>query len=142
MKRISLFVALFVMIVAGISCKKEIAGTDNTLSGIVVSGTWSVHLYSVNGADFTNNYSGYNFQFKAGGAITATKAPTTTSGIWAEVEDSGKTKLVLSWVGGAIPVALLEIEEDWILTSKSSTMIELSNTSGSGVTTILHFQKN
>lgn len=142
MKSITLFLAVFVMILTGISCKKDSSGADNTLSGLVVSGTWSVHLYTDNGADFTNNYSGYSFQFKSGGAMSATKAPTTTSGIWAEVEDSGKTKFILSWVGGAIPVALLEIEEDWVLTSKSSTMIELSNTNGSGVTRVLHFQKN
>lgn len=141
MKQSRLIVAVIIALSAFGSCTKDPSGADTSLSGIVVSGTWMIHLYAENSTDLTATYSGYTFEFKSGGALTATKAGTTTSGTWAEVADSGKTKLVLTWVGGAIPVDLLEIEEDWILNSKSSSLIELGNTSGSGVISTLHFMK-
>lgn len=141
MRNSRFLIAIVVILSAFVSCTKDPSGSDTSLSGIVVSGTWTVHLYSQNSTDLTATYAGYTFEFKTGGALTATKAGTTTSGTWAEVADSGKTKLVISWVGGAIPVALLEIEEDWVLNSKSSSLIELGNTSGSGVVTTLHFMK-
>ncbi len=114
--------------------------TSSTLTSIITQGTWTVHLYLNDGKDETSNYTGYVFTFNSNGSLQAAKGGNNTGGTWSEVADSGKTKLILVWVGGGIPVELLEIEEDWVLKAKSNTLVELTNTGSSG-TSELHLHK-
>lgn len=139
MKRALLLVSLVVSSLIFNGCDKKSSSTDDTVASVITQGTWKVHFYSVNGKEETSTYSGLTFTFASSGAVTVTNGATTNSGTWSEITDSGKKKLVLTWTGGAIPVLLLEIEEDWIIDAKTATMIELSNTGGSAK--VLHFQK-
>src|SRR6185436_13032 len=113
-----------------------------TLTTILTQGTWTVHLYLNDGKDETNNYTGYVLTFNSNGSLQAAKTGSnTTNGTWSESTDYySKTKLILTWVGGGIPVELLEIQEDWVLKSKSSTLVQLTNTGSSG-TSELHLHK-
>lgn len=138
MKRALLFVSLVASSLIFSGCDKK-SSTDDTVASVITQGTWKVHFYSVNGKEETSAYSALTFTFATSGAVTVTNGATTNSGTWSEITDSGKKKLVLTWTGGAIPVLLLEIEEDWIIETKSATMIELSNSGGSAK--VLHFQK-
>jgi hypothetical protein len=129
MKRHPGLIGLLFLVLFVVSCDKD---SDNNQSGdslttIVTQGTWRVHYFKHNGADKTSTLAGYFFTFNSNNSITATKAGNNTAGTWSETPDSGKTKLILTWVGGGIPVELLEIEEDWVLKSKSATLIELTD---------------
>lgn len=133
-------ILLLSFLTAGIisSCTKD--SDSDSIASIVTQGSWVVHLYTNDAVDETSNYSGYTFTFNSGGIIQATKGSTTYSGLWSEVKDSGKTKFVIVWTGTGIPSALQEIEEDWVVTSKSSTVLELTD-SGSAPFDILHFHR-
>jgi hypothetical protein len=121
-----------------IGCNKDDdnAGGGDTIASVITQGKWVVHYYLNQGKDETGNYSGYVFSFGSSGSLSATVSSNTNSGTWTELIDSGKRKLVITWSGGGIPVVLLELEDDWILKSKSSTLIELTNG-----TDELHFKK-
>jgi len=126
---------------AACSKNNDDPGSNATLTSIITQGTWVVHFYQNDGKDETSNYTGYVFTFNTNGSMGAEKAANNTAGTWSESTDSySKTKLVFTWVGGGIPVELLEIEEDWVLKAKSSTLVELTNTGSSG-TSELHLHK-
>lgn len=138
MRPLPVSIAFFLVVLLAAACSKNSSGTD-TVASVITQGTWKVHFYSKDGMESTNTYSAYTFTFKADGSLSATNGMTTTNGAWSELNDSGKLKFVLAFVGGGIPVSLLEIQEDWIVDTKSATMIELSKSGGSAK--VLHFQK-
>lgn len=121
-----------------IGCNKDEDNSSggDTIASVITQGKWVIHYYLNQGKDETSNYSGYVFSFGNGGSLSATSLSNTTSGSWSELLDSGKTKLIINWNGGGIPVVLLELEEHWVLKSKSSTLIELTNGPDE-----LHFKK-
>lgn len=130
------------ILVVGIAIGCGKSGTDagNNLSSVISVGSWTIHFYSNKGIDDTADFSGYTFVFNGNGTLTATKGSATTVGTWAEVKESGKTKLVIAWTGAGIPAALTELDEDWMATSITSTLIQLTHTGSSG-TSELHFHR-
>lgn len=98
-------------------------------------GVWIVHLYTENGKDETSELAGYEFDFDKSGTFTATFSGTTVTGKWTYT-DSGK-KMNLDISGTA---KLDKIKGDWIVTSQSSTMIELADDNPNS-NEELHFQK-
>jgi len=137
-----LLIVGFPLFIAACGKSNDDPGSNDTLTTILTQGTWSVHLYLNDGKDETSDYTGYVFTFNSNGSLQAAKTGNnTTSGTWSESTDYyNKTKLTLTWVGGGIPVELLEIQEDWVLKAKSSTIVELTNTGSSG-TSELHLHK-
>ena len=116
--------------------------TDNDPLANVVEGMWTVHLFTDDGQNKTSNYNGYTFNFNSNGSLTATIQSVATPGTWSKFTDSGREKLELHWMGGGIPVVLLEIEEDWILKSNVNNLMVLTDTSGStGKAKELHLQR-
>jgi hypothetical protein len=131
----------FPLFIAACSKSSDAPGSNDTLTTILTQGTWTVHLYLNDGKDETTDFTGYVFTFNSNGSLQAEKSGNNTSGTWSESTDYyNKTKLILTWVGGGIPVELLEIQEDWMLKAKSSTIVELTNTGSSG-TSELHLHK-
>jgi hypothetical protein len=128
-------IGITVIALAGCS-KSGSTGNPDDIASVITQGRWVIHYYLNQGKDETGNYAGYVFSFGNAGALSATVSSNTNAGTWTELVDSGKRKLVISWAGGGIPVVLLELEDDWILKSKSSTLIELTNG-----TDELHFMK-
>lgn len=125
----------------GISCSKSSGGgSTDTIAAIVTQGSWKVHLYLNETKDETVNYNAFVFTFNSNGSMTAVNAGVTTTGTWTETVDSGKRKFTLKWNGGGIPVLLLQIEEDWVLKTKSASMIELTDVTATNNDEI-HFQK-
>ena len=136
-----LFVLAFPLLIAACSKSNDNPGSTDSLTSIITKGTWVVHFYKIDGKDETSNYAGYVFTFNINGSLQAEKTGNTTAGTWSETTDSyDKTKLVLTWVGGGIPVELLKIQEEWVLQAKSSSLIELANTGSSG-SSELHLHK-
>lgn len=116
--------------------------TDDQTMNNEIPGLWVIHFFSDDGQNKTSNYNGYNFNFNTNGSLVATKQSVATPGTWSKFTDSGREKLEILWTGGATPVELLEIEEDWIIKSNSNNLMVLADTSGSsGKVKELHFQK-
>lgn len=132
-------IAVF-FIIAGlaISCSKS--DSNENVNTVISQGNWIVHLYTKNGTNETSSYSGYVFTFAQGGTMTVVKGATTYTGTWAVVQDSGKTKLVITWTSIGLPSALSEIDEDWLLVSSSDTLIELED-GNSSKDVDLHFHR-
>ncbi|MBC7849669.1 MAG: hypothetical protein H7Y31_08030 [Chitinophagaceae bacterium] len=137
MKNFKLYLFALAIPLFMIACNKN---DDNdppqSVADAITDGTWRVHYLFNDGTDQSGNYSGYVFKFDTDGSVSAEKAGDNTAGTWSEVLDSGKKKLLITWIGGGIPSLLLEIEEDWVVKSKSTTLIQLTYNNDE-----LHFQK-
>lgn len=124
------------------SCKKDDNSTPSqvsTLNTNVKSGKWKVTLYNDSGNDETAHYTGYEFQFAAGGTVTATKGGTTITGTWSSGTDDSTLKLILNF-STADPFQ--ELNDDWHVIQQSSTIIKLQDVSGGGGgTDYLTFEK-
>lgn len=138
MKKLVAMALALLLFASIISCS-----TDNqTMNTNDIPGLWTIHFFMDDGQNKTSNYAGYTFNFVNNGSLTATKQSVATPGTWSKFTDSGREKLELHWMGGGIPVVLLEIEEDWIIKSNSNNLMVLADTSGSsGKVKELHLQK-
>ena len=129
---ISLLSILFIY-----SCSKDNNNNSSTPPAVapVLPGNWMVHYY-FDVTDKTSNYAAYTFTFNSNGTFTATKTGAVNNGTWTDLIDSGKRKFILDFDASVTDSNLLELEEDWIVTSSTSTLIELLNKS-----VVLHFMK-
>ncbi|HMT53890.1 MAG TPA: hypothetical protein PKD16_08690 [Saprospiraceae bacterium] len=125
---ITLFIGMF------ISCSKDDA-SDVTSNG------WKVTKFLHKGEDKTSDFQSYVFDFQSSGVLTAVKGSTTVTGLWKEVQDSGRNKLVISFGGTG---SFEEISEDWTIGTKTDVSIKLTNVSGNAAnvgTDVLEFAK-
>jgi hypothetical protein len=125
---ITLFIGMFT------SCSKDDA-SDVTTTG------WKVTKFLHKGEDKTSDFQSYVFDFQSSGVLTAVKGSTTVTGVWKEVQDSGRNKLVISF--GATG-SFDEISEDWTIGTKTDVSIKLTNVSGNAAnvgTDVLEFAK-
>ena len=125
---ITLFIGMF------ISCSKDDA-SDVTTNG------WKVTKFLHKGEDKTSDFQSYVFDFQSSGVLTAVKGSTTVTGVWKEVQDSGRNKLVISF--GATG-SFDEISEDWTIGTKTDVSIKLTNVSDNAAnvgTDVLEFAK-
>lgn len=116
------------------SCSKDDA-SDVTTTG------WKVTKFLHKGDDKTSDFQSYVFDFQSSGVLTAVKGSTTVTGLWKEVQDSGRNKLVISF--GATG-SFDEISEDWTIGTKTDVSIKLTNVSGNAAnvgTDVLEFAK-
>ncbi|ULQ52839.1 hypothetical protein [Flavihumibacter fluvii] len=102
------------------------------------SGTWIVHLFTDSGTDETSDFAGYDFVFATDGKLTATKSGVTTTGTWSARTDDGKQKLELNLV--TTDAVLMQVNNDWIILSSSSSLLELGDDNGASGE-VLHFMK-
>lgn len=133
--RIFLFIALPIMVVLFACSKNNDADNNNPP---YTSGTWMVHLFTDSGTDETSDFAGYDFVFATDGKLTASKSGVTTMGTWSTRSDDGKQKLDLNLV--TADAVLQQVNNDWVILSSSSTLMELGDdnvTSGE----VLHFMK-
>ena len=119
------------------SCKKD---DSSNITDIVVNGNWKISLFQEDGSIKTSNYSGYSFIFNSNNTISATKNSQSTNGSWSSGNDDSKSKLVINF-GSVSP--LDELNEDWEILEKSSSIIKLKHISGGdGSIDYLNFEKN
>jgi hypothetical protein len=127
------------------SCKKDAAPAPQPLSvasvnNTIVTGNWRVTYYNDNSQDETTKFSGYEFDFAAGGIVTATKTGSSISGTWSSGNDDSQVKLILSF---SAPAVFSEISDDWHVTERTDTKITLQDVSGgNGGTDYLTFERN
>ena len=113
------------------SCEKD---DDNSNSNSNVSGTWYVSYYYDKDKVETNNFSGYTFEFKANGEMTATKNGNTTTGNWSETSSRFNITIGTS-------EHLEDLTDDWVKVEKSNNLIKLKDDNTTHLEE-LHFTKN
>jgi hypothetical protein len=114
----------------------------------VTQGTWRVTLFSEDGVDHTNNFTGYDFTFGTSNVLTATNGTNTYTGVWSVTSDdssdddnpSGDIDFNILF---SSPNSFAELSEDWHILERTSTKIRLQHISGGdGSTDLLTFEKN
>ena len=127
MFRISALLFILVGSLMMSSCSKDDANMNAPGAiGPELTGNWMIH-YFFKVTDQSNNYVDYTFTFNNNGSFTATKNGAINNGTWKEEVDSGKRKLILDFDGSVTDSALRELEEDWIVVSAGTTLINLED---------------
>lgn len=141
MKKIVIGILTAIIIVSGLtSCKKSDDNSSPSVSSTISSGTWRVSYYYDKTKDETSDFAGYTFTFQSGGQLTASSSAGSENGTWSEKNDDdngGSHKLVIT-IGSSTP--LIELTDDWVITSQSDSKIELKDDSNNNE--ILHLSKN
>ncbi|MFV0304646.1 MAG: hypothetical protein ACK5IC_04080 [Moheibacter sp.] len=129
-----------------ISCSSDDDSTDDSGGGtgtttIVIEGTWKVTNFQEDNSNQTNHFNGYTFVFAEDGVLTATNGSTVKVGFWNNGNDDSSNKLNIGFSDDDGPFE--EISEDWVITNKTATKLELQHTSGGdGSVDYLTFEKN
>ncbi len=128
MKRILLAPALLAVLATGCQNKTNTditPGNNNSVSGTVTSGKWTVSYFYDNDKDETSDYGGYTFEFKADKTLAATRSAATTTGTWSELTDDGLPRLVITL--NTTDDKLVELNDDWVIESKTNSEIKLKD---------------
>jgi len=113
----------------------------------VNQGTWRITLYNDSGTIKTSNFTGYNFTFGSGSALTATNGSNTYNGTWSVTssdsnDDNPSNDLDFN-IGFSTPANFADLTDDWDIITYTSTKIQLIDVSGgNGGTDYLTFEKN
>ena len=97
-----------------------------------------VHLYTDDNIDETAHYTGYTFVFGNGGNLAVSKTGVSVTGTWGLRMDDGKKKLDITLV--TADADLLELNNDWVVKTLTSSLIELEDDNAASGE-VLHFQK-
>ena len=136
MKKFILFAGLCSMIFVG--CTKK-DGEVKSVTEAVTSGSWRVTNFSEGSKNATSEFEGYNFSFQSNGKVLASKNGTATEGNWSE--STGSQKLIIDLGTKTAANKLGQLSDDWVIVSKSSTKISLTDDNASS-NELLEFSKN
>lgn len=128
------------------SCKKDDVKAIEAIEEEVSAGTWRITSFVDSGTDETGNFNGYTFTFASDGTLSATNGSNTYAGTWS-VTDSNSSddsaddldfNIFFNATGN-----FEDLNDDWDISSHSSTTIALIDVSGgNGGTDYLTFTKN
>lgn len=137
LKNIKIASILVLVLILFSSCKKD----DSTnVTDIIKNGSWKITLFQEDGSTKTSNFTGYSFVFNNNNSITATKNSQSVNGTWSSGNDDSSPNLILNF-GSTVPFD--EINEDWEILEKTSSIIKLKHISGGdGSIDYLNFEKN
>lgn len=113
----------------------------------VNQGTWRITLYNDSGTIKTSNFTGYNFTFGSGNALTASNGSNTYNGTWSVTsgdsnDDNPSNDLDFN-IGFTTPANFADLTDDWDIVTYTASKIELRDVSGgNGGTDLLTFEKN
>jgi hypothetical protein len=143
MKKVLFAAALLVVMV---SCKKDDVKQKENIEAEVTAGTWKISYFSDSGTDETGNFTGYNFEFKSDGTLTASNGTTTYNGTWSVTDsnsdDDSSDDLDFN-INFNLTNDFEDLNDDWDITSHSDTKLELIDVSGgNGGTDLLTFTRN
>lgn len=114
------------------------------------TGSWSITLYNDSGVDETGDYDNYTFTFASDGKLIADNGMETFTGLWYitkdddgsddSTDDENDIDFNIAFSSNDL---LLEISDDWDVSSWSGSSLELIDVSGGdGSTDLLTFEKN
>ncbi len=144
MKKIA-WMFLFVGL-AMVACKKDDVKNKEEIESDITSGTWHVSYFNDSGNDETAQFGGYSFTFGSDGVLTASNGSNTYSGTWSVTDsnsnDDSADDLHFN-IYFNVTNFFEDLNDDWEITSHSSTSLELLDVSGgNGGTDQLTFAKN
>ncbi|MBL7827778.1 MAG: hypothetical protein JNJ57_14200 [Saprospiraceae bacterium] len=132
--------ALLLLALTFAACSND-DNSGNSNNPVPASGAWKIS-YFFDKQDKTGNYTSYSFEFLSNGAMSATGGGQTYNGAWLTGFDDSKNKFLIDF-SGAVPSALQELEEDWLIIQMTDDSMHFEHTSGgNGDTDILKFSKN
>jgi hypothetical protein len=138
-KYLSFFLFLGILFTA--ACSKS--NDDNSTPGGTnppAAGAWKITYFFDKQVE-TSNYTGYTFEFKSDGTLIAQNGAQTWSGTWSTNCDDSANKFCIFFTG-AVPSALTELQEDWLIIEKTASFMHFEHTSGgNGDTDVVHFTK-
>lgn len=103
-----------------------------------IAGQWYISYYWDNDKEESSDFSGYTFSFQPGGILTATRGSSSASGTWRETVDDGKPRFIINL--SSSNEKLQDLNDDWILLSKTENEIKLKDDNTSKVEE-LHFSR-
>ena len=116
---------LLVFSLSAVQCKKvkEDLGKKFIISAMT-SGLWTVQTFTDENADITENFAGYEFQFKEDGKVYAIKTGTLeqVTGAWeGNVDD---LTIFSNFPGAGEP--LQRLNDTWKITNNTTKLVEAS----------------
>ncbi len=151
MKRNSILAGLLCSFMLMTACSGDDSSSSANPTPVintVTQGTWRVTYYFDTDSDETNHFTGYNFTFGSGNALTATNGTDTYTGTWSVTadnssdDDNPSSDLDFN-LAFSSPVNFADLTDDWDIVSRTDTKIELIDVSGgNGGTDYLTFEKN
>lgn len=117
------------------ACQKD----NQNITPDLKKNKWEISYFWDKDKDETYHFTNWEFSFEENGVLKASKSSEIVTGTWAEQNSSsGSPKLIINF-GTIEPFD--ELNDDWKLIEKTSSIIKLEDVSGSGGTEILHFRK-
>lgn len=150
LKSIVLIASVFMLF---LSCSDDDSDNNNPtvdltqLSNTAKAGTWRITYFFDTDTDETSNFTGYVFNFKDGGAVTASNGSRTVNGTWSITDsnsndDSPDDADFNLFFNVSQDDDFEDLNDDWDIVSISETKIELIDISGgNGGTDNLRFEK-
>ncbi|HLP64348.1 hypothetical protein [Flavobacterium sp.] len=151
LRLIPLLAALFMLNVASM-CSSDDDNSNSSqdptpVINTVNSGTWRITFFEDSGTNETSHFTGYNFTFGPGNALTATNGTNSYTGTWSVIsddsgDDSPSNDLDFN-IAFSTPADFTDLTEDWNIITYTSTKIQLVHVSGgNGGTDYVTFEKN
>lgn len=139
-----------------LACSNDDGASNNTqniieIENTVQTGTWRITNFIDSGQNETSDFNGYNFTFQSNGTLIASNNATTLTGTWSVTDDSNSNDDSNNDddidFNIFFPVSddhdFEDLNDDWDIVSRTSTVIELIDVSGgNGGTDLLKFERN
>jgi len=117
------------------ACQKD---TKN-ISPDLMKNKWEVSYFWDKDKDETYHFTNWEFSFEDNGILKASKSSDIVTGTWIEQSSSNSNSKLIINFGQIEPFD--ELNDDWHIIERTSSIIKLEDESGSGGTEILHFRK-
>lgn len=149
MKKLILLSFIYLTLLSCHSEEDETAADTLQIIAITTAmqqGTWHVTNYLDHGDDKTDNFTGFNFTFAAGNALTATNGTNTYTGIWTVTDtpndDQSPNNKIDFNITFSAPAHFEDITDDWDIVSRTATKIVMIDIGSSGSVDNITFEKN
>ena len=111
-------------------------GTD-TVEEVLTQGNWYVS-YFFRETNQTSDYATYDFTFNTNGTASVTGGSSAITGSWASILENSEKKIAFAFSSSSLE----ELEESWVVTEFTATLIKMRYESGGSGTRYLHLTRN
>ena len=137
MKRNLPIIALFILSVNLVSCKKAVEQKQqDIIMSAITDGIWVVEKYLEGANNISNDFLNYDFKFKNDGTVTGTRAAEVNSGTWS----GNATNYSITSNFPSAPDPIQKMNGVWKITDSYLDYVEAEMTTTGGKN-ILHLRK-
>lgn len=162
MKHIKIFCLAIILPLLCVNCSNDDDSNDTNddsmmqeaqnLMAIAMDGTWIISNFIDSGENETNDFQGYQFTFASNGVLTASNGTNTLTGTWSVTsnnsdsnDDDGSSSDDNIEFNIFFPVSedndFEDLNDDWDVSSTSTTQINLLDIEPDGEDDVLQFTK-